>query len=62
MDPVVNLGVQMNLGPSPNNDFAFGGADLFGVRSWKAILDGIVEILGRDRLDIEQFLRRRTAL
>jgi hypothetical protein len=40
MSPVVCLGVQMNLAPSPRSDLALGGAVLCGVRSWTARLVG----------------------
>ena len=41
----MNLGLHMNFGPSPRSDFAFAGAVLFGVKSWKAMFVGIVEIV-----------------
>lgn len=31
----------MNLKPKPRTDLAFGGTILFGVRSWKASVEGL---------------------
>jgi hypothetical protein len=37
---VVNFGVLINLGPMPKRSLALEGAALFGVKSWKARLEG----------------------
>lgn len=39
--PVVLDGVTMNLEPNPKSCLQFGGANLSGVKSWKAILEGL---------------------
>ena len=38
---VVYCGVRMNLKPKPRTDLAIGGTILFGVRSWKASVEGL---------------------
>jgi hypothetical protein len=58
MEPVVFDGVTMNLEPSPRRDLAALGTRWLGVKSWKAIFDGIVDTR---EVDIEDS-RRRTAL
>jgi hypothetical protein len=56
MDAVVNFGVGMNFEPSPRRDLAARGAHLVGVKSWKAIFEGI------GRVSVVLDWTKRTAL
>jgi hypothetical protein len=58
MAPVVNFGVTINFDPSPNNVFASVGAHLEGVRSWKAMLEGMV---GAENSEARRDFRTLTA-